>query len=787
MTKKKKRAESRCRYYIREEAQRKGWDLRHISKGGDVLEEQEIENEFNDIGLNGSRPDFMFCFSGNPILIVETKNSEKEIDFAINEAIEYANLINKKGKYRILFAVGAAGEDDKGFQIIIKYLCKDSWIPLTSFNFELTTFPTKKEIELALQADDGSTTVTIPSQAEFIDAAIDISHILRTAKVEPPLRPKVIGSVVLAIYQGEISLNPKYSLQSINELVESVISQADDLYQDSKNKLIDALRLSGADFNRLSPFIGRIINILKRLNIRSVIHTDADFLGMFYEAFLRYGYDNKSLGIVFTPRHITRMCVDLVNVNVHDRVVDIACGTGGFLVSALDSMLRQAASAAAKKKVKSSIGGFDANPTVLALAALNMFFRGDGKSKIFNEDCFDENAFNRFRGKFTKAFLNPPFSQAEEPEKMFIDRSMESLEPNGILAVVVYAGVFADGEHKIWREQFLKKHKLLGVISLPEDLFYPTSAPTSIMIAEAHTPISDDDNVFLGRVWNDGYIKLKGRRIECEGNQILNIISQYHKFVRGEKITSEIVTTVKGKKLKDGKEWSPQEWLPQPSLNDNKINNIQDIAIMSIFQAISIIPDLSTVALSDFGEVWADLPELPLNKEMKVSDFFHIDNGKSYGEKHFPDGEIPYISSGDLNNSIIRLVDARQEEIFQDGGITLTAFGLANIQPWPFAARGNGGSSVRVLIPKYNMTVRELFWFAGQINLQRWRFFYARMAIKSRIARLKIKSPSERLKDSGESIYDRIVSFRKTFDKLSQLTHRCTKPSGQGAAAAFTL
>jgi type I restriction-modification system DNA methylase subunit len=768
MVKKSKRAESRCRYYVREEAQRRGWDLRHVSKGGNVLEEQEIQDVFSDIGLGKDRPDFLFCLSSNPFLVVETKNDIAKIDNAINEAIGYADEINATGKYKIHIAVGAAGEEDSGFQIVIRYLHNAKWVSLKSNGFELTNFPTLKEVELALQANDGSTTVTIPSPADFIDAAIELSQVLRTAKVEAPLRPKVIGAVVAAMYQGEISINPIDSLKSVNSLCETAIRVVKNIDDSIKDRLIDALRLSGADFNRLSPYIGRVINILKRLNVRSVIHTDADFLGMFYEAFLRYGYDNNSLGIVFTPRHITRMCADLVGVEVRDKVIDIACGTGGFLVSAFDQMIRKATSSQAKEKVKKSIYGFDTNPTVWALGMLNMFFRGDGKSHILNADCFDESVFENVRGGFSRAFLNPPFSQVDEPERKFIDRAMETLEPDGTLAVVVLAGIFADDEHKSWREQFLKRHKLLAVISLPEDLFYPTAAPTSIMIAQAHTPLSTTDEVFLARVWNDGYEKLKGKRVACEGNQIPEIIENYHRFVSGQPFSSLIAMTIKGADLLDGSEWSPQEWLPQPPVSNQELDTAQEQVARNIFQAVSVMPELPNVFLENFTGAWSGLPNLPIEGEGAITDYFQILNAKSFGERHYSEGEYPYISSGDLNNSIIRLVSGDKNEIFWDGGITVTAFGLACVQPSPFFARGNGGSSVRILYPKYNMSLRELVWFAAQINLQRWRFFYGRMSIKSRLARLKIKAPQKRLPDTGETLRDRAVKFKEQLEKLSQ-------------------
>lgn len=541
-----RRSENRCRYYVRREAERRGWDLRHVSNGGDVLEEQEIEAYFPDIGLEGERPDFLFCLIGNPTIIVEAKNEAGKLKQAQKEAEDYATKINANGKYSIKVAVGAAGEEDKGFEISISFLTHHEWIPLPSQGFALTTFSTKTEVETALRVNNASTTVSIPSQAEFVDVAIETSRILRTAKIEAPLRPKVIGALVLAMYQGQIDTTPSHSLESVNALAKSAIDDTYKLPELNRERLKDALRLSGADFNRLAPYIGRVINILKRLNVRSVIQTDTDFLGMFYEAFLRYGYDNNALGIVFTPRHITRMCTQLIGVSVRDRIIDIAAGTGGFLVSAFDAMMRQSRSAAETEKVKDSIIGFDTNPTVWALSMLNMFFRGDGKSHIYNESCFDENAFSAVYRKCTRAFLNPPFSQTEEPEYRFVDQAMDALEPGGLLAVVVYAGIFADMDHNAWRRRFLLKHKLLAMISLPEDLFYPTAAPTSIMVAEAHVPLSPTDRVFMARIWNDGYEKLKGKRVERSGNQIDEVVSEFHSFMQGQPTLSELVTIIRG-------------------------------------------------------------------------------------------------------------------------------------------------------------------------------------------------------------------------------------------------
>lgn len=616
-------------------------------------------------------------------------------------------------------------------------------------------------------ADDATTEVDVPDVSEFIDAAIELSRILRTARVEAPLRPKVIGALALAMYQGEIDISEDNALDSINTLISEAIKESVDLSEGKKPRLEESLRLLGADYDRLSPQIAKIVHLLHGLNIRAVLQTDTDFLGLFYEAFLRYGYDNNALGIVFTPRHITRFCAELIDAKSTDKVIDLACGTGGFLVAAFDKMMSGAHGPKAIQKVKRDLYGFDTNPTIWALATLNMFFRGDGKSHIENKSCLEPGSKNVVADNFQKAFLNPPFSQDDEPEREFIDASMDALVPEGLLAVVVKAGIFADDDNKSWRREFTRNHTILAMISLPEDLFYPTSAPTSILIARAHIQQSENDSVLMARIDNDGYEKLKGRRVEISGSQLPEVEAAFKAALRGETVNEEKSITINAGNILDGNEWSPQQWLLQPIETEEKLKKHEENIRFSIYRAVTAIPDLADIVLKNFSEEWNDLPDYPLGETLAISEFFDVLNGKSSGEKNYIEGGTPYISSGDLTNSIIRLVEEEESEAFQSGGITVTAFGQAYVQPWPFMARGNGGSSVRVLIPKYKMGFNDLVWFASQINAQRWRFFYARMAIKSRLTRLDVTSPSHKLSDTGKSIDERVSEFRSSLIELS--------------------
>ena len=445
-----------------------------------------------------------------------------------------------------------------------------------------------------------------------------------------------------------------------------------------------------------------------------------------------------------------------------DTATDIACGSGGFLVASFDRMVRTAQeSGVSYEIIRESLYGFDTNPTVWALAALNMFFRGDGKSHIENASCFDKSSVDSIRGRFTKALINPPFSQENEPERHFIDTAMTALHRTGLLAVVVKSGIFADEDNAAWRQQFLTSNSVIGMISLPGDLFYPTAVDTTIMIA-APCAQKSTDHVFMAKIWNDGYRKLKGKRVETEGSQLEEVLAAFQNFRNGKPVSSSLATVMEAEKIMAyGAEFCPEEYLPQPVFPEEEQISYREEIVKSILQTTVCVNDIAEEVIPVFP-AWNDLPVLPYGETDCIERFFSVQGGKSKGESNYNAGSCPYISSGDPQNSVIRLVADTEDEVFADGAITVTCFGRACVQPWRFMARGNGGSAVRVLIPKYRMSFSELVWFAAQINMQRWRFFYGRMAIMKRLRQIRLTAPSVPLSDSPVSIAEKISELSRT-------------------------
>ena len=134
-----------------------------------------------------------------------------------------------------------------------------------------------QEIETALISDNGTTEISIPQTSDYISTAIELSKVLRAAEIEPSLRPKVLGAVITALYRGEIDFSQGNELNSVNTLVRDAIHSTAHFTIKKKQQLTEALRLPDADYSRLAPKLGKIVFILKKLNIKSILQTDTDF------------------------------------------------------------------------------------------------------------------------------------------------------------------------------------------------------------------------------------------------------------------------------------------------------------------------------------------------------------------------------------------------------------------------------------------------------------------------------------------------------------------------------
>ena len=266
----------------------------------------------------------------------------------------------------------------------------------------------------------------------------------------------------------------------------------------------------------------RIARILELLNV-TVLTAEHDYLGQLYETFFRYTGGN-TIGQYFTPRHITRMMVDVCEASSNDVVMDIACGTGGFFVAYMDRLVKEEHLSRTEMVtvIQKQIIGFESEPNTAALCAANMILRGDGATQIRQADSLTVQDFPI--GKASIAVMNPPFphKNTDTPVERFIERGLEGLNHGGKLAVIVPSSLLSKASKGEWREWILSGNTLDAVCQLPDELFQPfASVTTSIVFLTKGRAHNTTRQTAFVRLQHDGLQLSKNARVrrDLEPNQ----------------------------------------------------------------------------------------------------------------------------------------------------------------------------------------------------------------------------------------------------------------------------
>ena len=271
----------------------------------------------------------------------------------------------------------------------------------------------------------------------------------------------------------------------------------------------------------------KAVNLLNEIKQNTI----NDVLGHFYSEFLsRGGSDGKDLGIVLTPSHITELMVDLVEFTAKSRLYDPCTGTAGFLVAGMNKAFKEVSqdiTITNKLEVLKALKtvaflGCEVEDYMFTIAATNMILRGDGKSNLFANSCFDVSQTIKALSP-TCSVLNPPYSLKDEnlKELKFIEHALNVIIPGGLVAAVVPKSIFLD-KNKTLRAQILKQHSLVAVITLPTDTFIEV-AGTEVAIGLFRGGVPHNSKV---KTWlcefDDGYtlIPKQGRK-DMRGFQVL--------------------------------------------------------------------------------------------------------------------------------------------------------------------------------------------------------------------------------------------------------------------------
>lgn len=208
------------------------------------------------------------------------------------------------------------------------------------------------------------------------------------------------------------------------------------------------------------------------------------------------GGDGQTLGIILTPKHITQLFCDLLNLKPDDVVFDPCCGTAGFLIAAMHNMLKKADNDVQRKNIRQNqLHGIELRPNMFTIATTNMILRGDGKSNLINDDFLKQDPNKLQLKQATVGMMNPPYSQGSKQnpnlyEIAFTEHLLDSLSAGARCAVIVPQSTMTgkSKEEASIKENILKNHTLEGVITLNKDTFYGVGTMPCIALFTAGEP-----------------------------------------------------------------------------------------------------------------------------------------------------------------------------------------------------------------------------------------------------------------------------------------------------------
>lgn len=616
--------------------------------------------------------------------------------------------------------------------------------PITYDGKPIGWIPTRVDLE-RVAAPRGSREIhpTVPPPEVLAARADEINRLLRESGIKDGDRPGVVGAIMLALWHshGNIHRDVGSILRDINAECKLAFIDA------GKPELAKSLRVEEAN-HKLRDKARRIATILERLNV-TVLTAEHDYLGQLYETFFRYTGGN-TIGQYFTPRHITSMMADICEVTNDDVVLDPACGTGGFLISCMDRILRKGNVAREQmiKNVSKHLIGFEDEPVTAALCVANMILRGGGKTGVNRDDCFTASAFPE--NKASVVLMNPPFphEKTDKPSEAFVDRALEGLKERGKLAVVLPASILATKPKGKWRQKILEKNTLLAVCQLPGELFQPfASATTAIVLIEKGVPHNKNRKTMFVRLQHDGLILKKGTRVErpTEPNQIPEALDAILNSTGRPGFAG--AAHVSG-----ADEWTPGAYIVSTPADETEIKESVDVLLrrMTSFYtryAPEIIAQRRSIEKGDI--IMKPYREMVTKKRLDNAEAMTTEPGTIgslfdvyYGMKElhsreaFVPGQSLVISPTEDYNGCYgwlefsRVAEAPFVTVAGTGSI-----GEAFVQMEPCAVNDD----CLILVPKKDkFKMSDLVLAAACLRSEKWRFTYGRKLTPSRIAEFKI-------------------------------------------------
>jgi len=323
-----------------------------------------------------------------------------------------------------------------------------------------------------------------------------------------------------------------------------------------------------------------LTNFLKIIDENFDYNEDSEQLGDAYELLLNILGSSGDLGMFRTPRHIIDFIVSLVEPDKEDRILDPACGTAGFLISAykyiinknLDDNGKSNLTFDEKTRILHNISGYDIAPSMVKISEMNLFLHGASEPKIYEYDTLSSD--DKWGDKYECILANPPFMtpkggivphnkfsvKSSKSEILFVDYIANHLTSQGKAGIIVPDGVVfkQDKSFEAVRKELVES-SLWCVISLPGGIFNPyAGVSTNILLLDKNVAKKTDKIAFV-ELKNDGY-SLSTQRKKIDGNEIPELINSILNYKHNNTIDSNITLIDKDKISKNSYDLSANKY-----------------------------------------------------------------------------------------------------------------------------------------------------------------------------------------------------------------------------------
>jgi len=775
--------------YIRDGLKDSGWDIRNPENNpeGQVYTQNEcLSNPEIKKYLVLDKPENIVKVNENVLWVIEAKSKQSAIDQAIREAKDYAKKLNHSDRFQACFISGVAGNNHESFLVKSFYLKNDQFFPVKLNDIEATGFLTPNQVQIILETSIPNIESAKVDLKLFLSRANRINELLHLGAVNPHQRASVMAALLLSTLsesRPNLDSKPLVLINDINSRVEYILSNQ------KKSEFINHIKITPPttidNHAKMKNALVKTLQELYALNIRSAMQSGDDWLGTFYEVFLKYASWAQDLGIVLTPRHVTKFVAEVMDIQPNDILYDPTCGTGGFLVAGFDNVKQKADQVQLERFKQHGVFGIEQDDRIAALAVVNMIFRGDGKNNIKDGNCFANFLETDFvdglpTAKYTslpagspavtKVMMNPPFSlkTSNEKEYNFIEHALKQMQHGGILfSVLPYSSMVRPGGYLNWRrERLLKQNTLLAVVTFPIDLFYPVGVTTVGVFIKKGIAHPERQNVLWIRALNDGLLKSKGKRLPISNvpDDLTSVRDILKAFLRNPQYPVPNIYQFQQAAPIDFTdnhlELVPEAYLDQERPTKAEIINNLENHIRNVFAYLVKIDQ--AIVREDLKSHTSKFPECEPYawKKFMVRDIFILHRGHFHSIAALDEGIYPTISRVSTDNGLVGFYDIPEgAKVLPPKTITVsTVSGDTFVQPIPFIATDN--IVLCTLKKRYeNLSLASLFFVVLMMNSVKWRYSYGRQCYMGKFTNSEILLP---IKETGDLDKDYMESMTKS-------------------------